>query len=174
LPDLSEAATDAVAGPLPDDSSFISPEDATRWLTTATNKLRNVTAAALANHSEHAPDLLRIITWWLVFIDRHDHATTLYQQARDLFEAIGDRLGQADVLNGLGDAARMRDEYEEAVGYHQQARHLFEAIGYRYGQANVLLGEARFAKRRGKVAAAVALYGQAAGSYRVLGGSLRR
>ena len=59
-----------------------------------------------------------------------------YDRALLLYEAIGDRLGQANTLRALGDLSVQRDEWEAAQGYYDAALPIYEAIGDRLGQAN--------------------------------------
>ncbi|MBW8487234.1 tetratricopeptide repeat protein, partial [Actinomadura parmotrematis] len=134
----ADTATDAVTGPLPDRSPFTSSDDVRSWLISATNELRTITHTAISDRSPHTRRLVRSVGWWLTFLDRHDHAEDLYAQATDLYQQIGDRLGQANTLDGRGDIALMRNDYDRAEDLYAQATHLYQQIGNRLGQANTL------------------------------------
>jgi len=72
--------------------------------------------------------------------DRYQDAIELYQQALPLYRELGDRLGEANTLRSLGDAARMQDRYQDAIELYQQALPLYRELGARLGEARGLLG----------------------------------
>ena len=82
--------------------------------------------------------LLRRDGHWADAITRH---TAAIQAARHL----GDRLGQADALNDLGDVRRLTGDYPAAARVLEQALGIYRDLGDRLGQANALsdLGAAR-------------------------------
>ena len=53
-------------------------------------------------------------------LGRHDQAREAYAEARTLFRAVENRLGEANVLRGLGDL-------ESKLGRHDQAREVRQA-----------------------------------------------
>jgi tetratricopeptide (TPR) repeat protein len=63
-----------------------------------------------------------------------------YQQALKRSETIGDQLGQANALRGVGAVALRQDQSEAARGYYQQALNRYETIGDQLGQAHALYG----------------------------------
>lgn len=74
---------------------------------------------------------------------RNDEARSAYENARSLFQANKNRLGEAYALDGLGDLDRKQERNDPARKNYLEARGLFQAVGERMGEANVLyaLGE---------------------------------
>ena len=109
--------------------------------------------------------LLRRDGPWAEAITRH---TAAIQAARHL----GDRLGQANALNDLGDVRLAASDYPAAARALQQALGIYRDLGDRLGQANVLndLGFVRLAA--GDYPAAARALQQALGIYRDLGDRL--
>ena len=62
-----------------------------------------------------------------------------------LFQAVGARLGEANVLQAQGDVRRILREYDQASENYQQALALYRLIGARQGEANSFLGLGRLA-----------------------------
>ncbi|KAF5347850.1 hypothetical protein D9758_013840 [Tetrapyrgos nigripes] len=60
------------------------------------------------------------------------------QQAKDLYEKIGDMRGVAQCFQNLGDICMMLDQYEDAKVMLQQAKEQFEGVGDRLGAAQCL------------------------------------
>ena len=60
---------------------------------------------------------------------RHDQARTAFAEARTLFRAVEDRLGEANVLLGLGDLERMLGRHDQAKKNYYQAAHVYETLG---------------------------------------------
>ncbi len=75
--------------------------------------------------------LLRRDGPWADAVTRH---TAAIQAARHL----GDRLGQANVLNDLGEVRRMTDDYPAAAQALEHALGIYRDLGSRLGQANTL------------------------------------
>ncbi|MBA3532847.1 MAG: hypothetical protein H0T73_13055, partial [Ardenticatenales bacterium] len=67
-----------------------------------------------------------------------DAALESYAGARALFEQVGSKLGQANVLQAIGDVQSFRKEMDAALESYAGARALFEQVGAKLGQANVL------------------------------------
>ena len=61
-----------------------------------------------------------------------------YEAALGLFPAVGDRLGEANVLQAQGDVLAFQDRRDAALGKYEAALLLFRAAGARLGEANVL------------------------------------
>jgi hypothetical protein len=68
----------------------------------------------------------------------HDAARDAYNQARPLYEQIGDVRGQADCIQALGDIALHRSDHDAARDAYNQAHPLYEQIGDVRGQANCI------------------------------------
>ena len=124
---------------------------------TATGQPARVTAltAGLAG-------LLRRDGPWTEAITRHTAAIQAVRQ-------LGDRLGQANALNDLGDVRRLTGDYPAAVQALDQALGIYRDLGDRLGQANALrdLGDVRLAT--GDYPAGAQAQEQALGIYRDLG-----
>ncbi|KAF5338669.1 hypothetical protein D9758_018033 [Tetrapyrgos nigripes] len=60
------------------------------------------------------------------------------QQARELYESIGDMRGVAECLQSLGNICRMLSQHENAKVMLEQAKQQFEGVGYRLGAADCL------------------------------------
>ena len=63
---------------------------------------------------------------------------TRYKEALRLYRAVGDRLGEANVLQAQGDVLAFLDQRDEGVARYEEALRLFRAVGDRLGEANVL------------------------------------
>ena len=63
------------------------------------------------------------------FRDERDAALASYEQALELFRAVGSRLGEANVLKAMGDVQHFRDERDAALASYEQALELFRAVG---------------------------------------------
>ena len=75
---------------------------------------------------------------WQHFRNEYDAALASYDQALALFRAVGDRLGEANTLQALGDVQNFRKEIDAALESYCQALDLFRAVGDRLGEANTL------------------------------------
>jgi tetratricopeptide (TPR) repeat protein/transcriptional regulator with XRE-family HTH domain len=106
--------------------------------------------------------LLRRDGPWAEAITRH---TAAAQAARH----VGDRVGQADALNDLGDVRLATGDYPAAAQALEQALGIYRDLGDRVGQANALrrLGDVR--RMTAEYPAAAQHLEQALGIYRDLG-----
>ena len=89
--------------------------------------------------------------------------------ARTLYEAVGNRLGQANVLMGLGELERKLGRNDKAREAYAVARTLYEAVGNRLGQANVLMGLGELERKLDRNNQAKKNFDQAAYMYEALG-----
>ncbi len=62
----------------------------------------------------------------------------------ELYRAVGDRLGEANVLQAMGDIQQFRDERDAALQNYAAALELYRAVGDRLGEANVLASQGKF------------------------------
>ena len=60
-----------------------------------------------------------------------------YAHALDLFQQVGDRLGEANVLQAIGDVQQFRKDMQAALESYAHALDLFQQVGDRLGEANV-------------------------------------
>jgi tetratricopeptide (TPR) repeat protein len=77
------------------------------------------------------------------FRDDRDAALTSYHEALTLYRALGARLGEANVLQAIGDVQQFRKELDAALTSYHEALTLYRALGARLGEANVLAALSR-------------------------------
>ena len=82
--------------------------------------------------------------WTLIGGKGKEETSTRLRRALDLARRAEDRLGEANVLQAIGDVQQFRDDRDGALGSYQQALALFREIGDRLGEANVLAALSRF------------------------------
>jgi tetratricopeptide (TPR) repeat protein len=85
-------------------------------------------------------------------------------------QRVGDRLGQANALNDLGNAQRLAGDYRGAAHAQEQALGIYRDLGSPLGQAIALSCLAGVLRRTGDYPAAAAALEQALAIYRDLGG----
>jgi tetratricopeptide (TPR) repeat protein len=134
------------------------PAEALTWLNAATDELDAAAHMALEENWDHAATLTNKVASWLYLGDRPAQAAALYTAMHTAAQGTNDRLWQANALDGLGDVARLRDEYDQAIEYYEQAHQLYEATGDRQGQAGVHFGIARLAETQGRQVVACDCY----------------
>jgi tetratricopeptide (TPR) repeat protein len=86
-----------------------------------------------------------------------------------VYDAIGDRLGQATSIRSLGDVAYARARYDEAAERYEQALVVYDAIGDRLGQATSIQSLGDVARMRARYDEAAERYEQALARYREIG-----
>ncbi len=99
-------------------------------------------------------------------------AITRHMAAAQAAGHLGDRLGQANALNDLGDVRRLTDDHPGATQAFEQALGLYRDLGNRLGQANVLHNRAAIRRMTGDYPAAAQDLEQALDFYRDLGDRL--
>ncbi len=109
--------------------------------------------------------LLRRDGPWTEAIARH---TAAISAARHL----GDRLGQANALNDLGDVRRLTGDYPGATQALEQALGIYQDLGDRLGQANALSNLGYIRRMTGDLPGATQALEQALGIYQDLGDRL--
>lgn len=104
------------------------------------------------------------------------HALMAYRDCKALQEkrlnaarAIGDRMGEAAALRGLGAAANELFEIEEAREYYRQANELYRKLGYRREQAVVAHDQALLDLKTGKLSQAMAEFAALEKTFATLG-----
>jgi len=91
------------------------------------------------------------------------------QQQLELAEELGDPLGAAFALSGLGSVCAWEGDYDRAVEHLRRGVELFTELGDEHGQARVLVDFADLELIRGDYARARAASEQALAIYRRLG-----
>ncbi|MFZ5887088.1 MAG: tetratricopeptide repeat protein, partial [Chloroflexota bacterium] len=84
------------------------------------------------------------------FRDERDAALESYQKALGLYSEIGAKLGEANVLQAIGDVQQFRDERDAALESYQKALGLYSEIGDRLGEANTLQSMGKLAIQNAK------------------------
>ncbi|RMF68759.1 MAG: tetratricopeptide repeat protein [Cyanobacteria bacterium J069] len=95
-----------------------------------------------------------------------------YEQAIALYREVGDRLGEANTLQAIGDVLQFLKRSTDALANYEQAMGIYREVGARLGEANTLqaIGDVlQFLDRRTD---ALANYEQAIGIYREVGDRL--
>lgn len=73
----------------------------------------------------------------------HQVAQEHLAEACAIFRSVGDKLGEANTLQAIGDVQQFRDERDAALTSYQQALTLFRSVGAKLGEANVLAAQSR-------------------------------
>lgn len=83
---------------------------------------------------------LRTIGWNSARLGEYQQALPYCQQALGLLRDLGDRPGEAAILDSLGYIYRRLGDYQHALDHHQQALRLFSELGDRYRQTESQTG----------------------------------
>ena len=105
---------------------------------------------------------------WHYYNAEWDAALASYTQALDLFRQVGDRLGEANTRQAIGDVQPFLKDNDAALASYTQALDLFRQIGSRLGEANTLLAVADVVRSQQEWAESKALYDQAMHLYRAI------
>ncbi|GAA4991416.1 hypothetical protein GCM10023334_126160 [Nonomuraea thailandensis] len=140
---------------------FATPAEARAWLSAATGELITVAEMALQTSVDDANNLVIEVARWLRLDDRAISARDLYTRLGERARSMEDRLGEAHAVWGLGDVARLRDEYMQAAQFYQQAHTLFAESGNTRGQADAVRGLGEVARLQDEFAQAAHFFEQA-------------
>lgn len=91
------------------------------------------------------------------------------ERALRLYREMGDRLGEANCIQSLGDAAKGRARYEEAEARYAQALPLYREIGDRHGEAGCLYNHGKLLRSVNRTEGARAAFAEAARIYSDIG-----
>jgi tetratricopeptide (TPR) repeat protein len=108
----------------------------------------------------------------LQYADRWDEALAHLSHALSLYRAVGDRLGEANVLKAIGDVQNFRKALDAALASYTAALALFRQVGDRLGEANVLQAIGDVQNFQDELDVALASYETALGLYRQVGARL--
>ena len=99
-----------------------------------------------------APSLAALLENIYTVTDRlaREETRARYGRALERARSCGDRLGEANVQQALGDLALREDRLGEARKHYEAALAIYPAIGARLGEANTLAGLSRLALREGR------------------------
>ena len=90
-------------------------------------------------------------------------------KGQDAAHRIGDQYAWAQCTKGLGEVARLQDDYEAATGYYEAALARYKEIGDRLGAAHCMWGLGEVARLQNDYEAATGCYEQALDAYETLG-----
>jgi len=110
--------------------------------------------------------------WTLIGGKGKEETSTRLRRALDLARRAEDRLGEANVLQAIGDVQQFRDDRDGALGSYQQALALFREIGDHLGEANVLKAIGDVQQFRDDRDGALGSYQQALALFREIGAKL--
>ena len=82
---------------------------------------------------------------------RIEESALVLEQALTLYRAVGDRLGEANVLKARGDVQAFRKENDAALDSYAQALTLYRAVGAKVGEANTHLSLGDIYKETGNI-----------------------
>ncbi|QLQ06276.1 MAG: tetratricopeptide repeat protein [Anaerolineae bacterium] len=90
-------------------------------------------------------------------MDQRQDALAKYDAALALFRTVGDRLGEANVLQAQGDVLYFLKQTQDALAKYDAALALFRTVGARLGEANVSSALARYMFSQDREAAVASL-----------------
>ncbi|MET0623608.1 MAG: CHAT domain-containing protein [Pyrinomonadaceae bacterium] len=99
-------------------------------------------------------------------------AITKFDEARGLYVAAGERVGEADALHNIGYMYATLGERQKALEYYNQALPLRRAVGDRSGEAYTLTNIGAAYNSTGERQKALEYYGQALALWKVVGDPL--
>jgi predicted ATPase/DNA-binding SARP family transcriptional activator len=130
--------------------------------------LENLLASQGASDQARAKGLsgLAGLTYWQ---GNYGEALTRYEEALDLYRAVGDRFKEAETLFGMSMAASWNGDPDTGGRLAGEARSIFEGLGAKEGIGKVNMAQAFSLHRKGDHAAARPLWKAALGISRELG-----
>jgi transcriptional regulator with XRE-family HTH domain/tetratricopeptide (TPR) repeat protein len=72
------------------------------------------------------------------FLGDHGECSDRYAECLTLYQQLGDRLGEAKILQCLGELAADQGRHADALGHHEQALQLYRAVGNKTCEAEAL------------------------------------
>ncbi|MCX4097715.1 ATP-binding protein [Nocardia sp. alder85J] len=142
---------------------------ALRWL-----RVERVNLMACLDHAANH-DLTRLVTFTRTVARRVELegpwplAVRMHQRAVAAAQQLGDRLGEAGALRGLGDVRLLTGNYPAATDLYQQALTIYRDLRDRLGEAHTLGGLGNARQRTSDYVAAIDFYHQVLAIYRDLG-----
>lgn len=106
----------------------------------------------------------------LIWRGEADRSLRLLDEALRLFTQVGDKLGQANVLQAIGDVQQFRKQTADALKSYDEALRLFTQVGAKLGQASVRLSVGRMNDDADSFEQAVALYEKIGDTYSIARG----
>ncbi len=78
----------------------------------------------------------------------HEAARSRYEEALPLYRRVGDILGEANCISGLGGVAARRSDHEASRSRYEEALPLYRRVGDILGEANCIKSLGDIALRR--------------------------
>jgi predicted ATPase/DNA-binding CsgD family transcriptional regulator/Tfp pilus assembly protein PilF len=132
------------------------------WLERALNRADDAPVAARAKAAYAAAELAESQS-------DHDRAVELFGRAMNERRDLGDEVGAAECLNGLGLVARARGELDRAEALHDEALAIFRAAGHQRSIAGALNNLGAVAYYRGDTERTARLWEEASEIVRAVG-----
>jgi tetratricopeptide (TPR) repeat protein len=121
--------------------TFVDHADAVRWYETERANLIAATQSAVgAGFDRIAWQIPAVLSRVYTSRDPVDSWFAAEETALTAARRLGDRYGEAVVLDGLGMRLRSANRLPEAVGHHRAALAIFQEIGDQFGEARSLNG----------------------------------
>lgn len=150
--------------------SFSDPDEALAWARAErVSLLACLDRAASTGRHAHVVTLTAGIAGLLRRDGPWTEAISRHASALEAARHLGNRLGEANVLNDLGDTQRLTGEYAAAERSLEQALDIYRDLGERLGQANALNDLASAQRLRADYPAATRSLEEALEIYRHLG-----
>ncbi|MEU9639669.1 tetratricopeptide repeat protein [Streptomyces tendae] len=126
-------------------------------------------AARLAEHGVNEADVLSHLGNALWAVGRAVEAIDAHSRARDLYQATGNRHGEAMAWNNLGIALQEANRMEEAIDAHSQAIDLYQETKKRQGEAGALNNLGIALRAAGRTVEAIDAHSRARDLYQATG-----
>ncbi|BAZ63531.1 hypothetical protein NIES4105_92570 [Calothrix sp. NIES-4105] len=85
-----------------------------------------------------AESLFRLGNLYFERKDNVKQADNCFQQALEIFRFVGDKQGEANTVEAIGDVLQFLDRREEALNHYEAALSFYREIGDKQGEANTL------------------------------------
>ncbi|QPC81056.1 tetratricopeptide repeat protein [Phototrophicus methaneseepsis] len=105
-----------------------------------------ITTTELEEQAQALIELADVKLWQ----ERYTESESDFRQAYELYQELGDRLGQANALRSLGEVKGLQNRYVESESNYSQAYDLHRELGDRLGQAHALSGLGEMKRLRGR------------------------
>ncbi len=116
-------------------------------------------------------NMLGTMTYYAEYgVDREQEGVALYKKSLELYREVGDKIGVSNVLNNLGEVARLRGDFDEAARLYEESLIPCRELGDMLGTAIGLINLGYIALHESEYERAKALLLKSLGLCRHLGG----